>query len=538
MLLKEKSWVLLSFIIIALLAYRNCFDVFIPGDNYSLFYLFEKEGLTGGIKNLGPYFVSLPVIFFLYKLLGLCTHCWISISIVLHILNAFILYLFTKQIANLFIKKQISQIAFFAGLLFLISPYQTEAILWNPTNLGFLLATSFSMQCLFLLVRFFEYTKNILLYVFHITYLLAVYSWEISFILPGISIVLYLVYFFGNKTTLSLKNFILKIFLPQIAVVLSYLITTKLMFGDWLWHSGAFEPPFSIIYAIRNLLKYFAKFFLFYRYLDLHQMDVFAKIIFKNYYLCGLLFFIVSVLFLCFFKKLLKNNKPIGYLLFGLFLCFIISLLPVLFLDSSFLSYIYPDRYGYMPSVFFYLFFVFTLFYLLKKIATPLLIIYCCLCWILLRQTTTAWSSANNYCRQLIKNYKPFLKYDRVYILNVPSYYKGIAAFRSAFAETIYMKYEKSPVDRIRIISGCYEESSCDSLLSVSRKQDTINVIGPKKQTPHFSNNGGWANSYETHEYSVKYDLSICSYILSFNQKIPKNTAFIYSVNGIWKKVD
>ena len=143
------------------------------------------------------------------------------------------------------------------------------------------------------------------------------------------------------------------------------------------------------------------------------------------------------------------------------------------------------------------------------------------------------WSSANKYCNQIAENYKPFLKYDKVYILNIPAYYKGVAAFRSAFAETIYIKNEKSPANKIQIISGCYQESAYDTLASVSLKGDTINVFGPKKKTPYFSTNGGWAKSYETDAYYVKYDLTGCSYKLVFNQEIPKNSAFI---SGYWKK--
>jgi hypothetical protein len=61
---KRNVFVLLFFTGVALIAYRNCFDIFIPSDNYSLFYLFEKEGIRGAVQSFGPYFSLFPLIFF------------------------------------------------------------------------------------------------------------------------------------------------------------------------------------------------------------------------------------------------------------------------------------------------------------------------------------------------------------------------------------------------------------------------------------------------------------------------------------------
>ena len=340
-----------------------------------------------------------------------------------------------------------------------------------------------------------------------------------------------------NKTTLTLRQFAIRIFLPQTGIIFSYLLTTKLLFGQWLWHGENFELVLSFPLLAGNTLKYLAKFFLLYRYLPLESLDGFLRQSFSHHSYVILIFSLLSILFLlCLIILIIKKKNTEGKFLILLFLCFIASLIPVLFLDSSFLKYIYPDRYGYLPSVFFYIFLVSAIVFLLKKLALPALIGYAVLCWILLAQTIMVWNSANDYCNELTKNYKPFLQYDRVYVLNVPTYYKGVAAFRSAFAETIFMKYDTSPTEKIRVISGCYQESAADSLVSVLISGNTVTVSGQKKRTSFFSTNGGWARSYETDEYKVSFDPSGCSYTLVFKQEIPKNSAFIYTSNGTWKK--
>jgi hypothetical protein len=341
-----------------------------------------------------------------------------------------------------------------------------------------------------------------------------------------------------SKTTLSLKDLGVKILIPQAGIILSYLIVTKLLFGSWLWHSGNFDTSFSLSQLAGTGLKYMAKFFLFYRYLPVNSADQIFRQIFGQHGFVLLVFLFMGTLFFSGILFLIKKKNVNGLFLVGLFMCFAISLLPVLSLDSSFLKYIYPDRYGYLPSVFFYIFLSCSLFFLFKKMAPFILLGYAVLCWVLLAQTIPVWNSANEYCKQITENYKPFLKYDRVYVLNIPAYYKGLAAFRSAFPETIFEKFGSSPTDKIRIVSGSYLKSDSDSLLSVSRNGKTVTVSGPQKKTPFFSTDGGWPRSYETDQYSVKFDTSGCSYTLSFRQEIPENSAFIYTLGGTWKKAD
>ena len=191
-----------------------------------------------------------------------------------------------------------------------------------------------------------------------------------------------------------------------------------------------------------------------------------------------------------------------------------------------------------LPPYFFSAFFVLTVYFLMKKFSMPVSIGYCFLNWMLLIQTIPALRDVNDYCNTITKNYNPFLQYDRVYILNMPTYYKGVAAFRSAFAETVYMQYNRAPAEKISVISGCYQETLADSLVSVLISGDTVTIKGPKKKTPFFSTNAGWAKSYESNEYKVDFDSSGCNYTLVFKQEMPKNSAIVYLNNVNWKKAN
>ena len=536
---KERIFIFLTFSAIGFIAYRNCFNILIPSDNYSQLYSFAK-GIILNIKdknNSSPYLFSFPALFVLYKILGVSSTYWITTSLIIHIVNTFLVYLVTEIIFKRSNSK--NNIPFFSALFVLISPYQTEAVIWSPSEIPTtLLVTGLTLLSLLSLLNYYESQKKILLLFSHLTFLLAVFSHESAFVLPVILTLLFLLHKKIFDTKFTKRHFIAHILLPQAGIIFLYLITSNLLFGEWLWHGGSGDITVSFYKITGTFVKYMLKFFLFYRYLPVGSADGLLRNIFYHQMYVIIIFLLLFMAVLICFRFIIKKDKVNGEILFILFLCFIISLVPVLPLDSSFLKYIYPDRYGYLPSVFFYIFLVTTTIFIFKKIAVPILLGYTILCWILLAQTIPVWNSANNYCNQLIRNYKPFLKYDNVYVLNMPSYYKGIAAFRCAFPEAIYFMYEESPIEKIHVISGCYQESIHDSLASIKMNGTKIKVNGPRKTTPHFSTNGGWAQSYETNEYALNFDTTKCSYTLSFKNEIPPNSAIIYTTNGSWKKVN
>jgi hypothetical protein len=537
---KEKIFVFLSLTILGFLAYRNCLNIFIPGDNYSHLFIFEKGFVAGFNESAhfsAPYFVGLPLLQFLYKLFGMSPACWIITSVLLHAVNAFMVFLIARQLIALFFHRQETAIAFFSALVFLISPYQTESVLWVPLCLRTLFHAFVTFTGFYFFILFLSTPSVKKLIIIHFLFLLGVFSYEFTFICPLIYIVLFLLFRMTGKTSVTLKHLLTRLIIIQLFFIVVFFVACKLWNGHWFWHGGTIESITQTTDYSKTFLKYLAKFFLFYRYLPLANADLLARTVFSNFYACALLLAAAVAVFAYVFRRLIKDNKESGYFLLAMFVCFTIALLPVLPLDSSFLKYIYPDRYGYLPSAFFYIFLVSAIYFLLKKIALPVLSGYCVLCWLLLTQTIAAWNSTNEYCNRLIQNYKPFLQYDNVFVLNVPSYYKGVAAFRSAFPETIFMKYDKYPIEKIHVIAGAYQESWTDTLKSVKKWGNTIEVAGPEKRTPHFCI-GGWAKSYETKEYKVVFDSTGCSYLLTFKQDIPQNSALIYTSNGAWKKVE
>lgn len=534
---KRNFLVFILLFSVGFFAYKDCFSVFIPADNYTEFIDF-KDNIIVNFNDLQKsvlFVFSMFLIFSLFKVFGVNAACWISTAIVLHCINSFILYLIAKAFCKHIRFTNGVLISFTVALLFLISPYQTEVVLWAPTCTVMLFATAFLLASLLCLINYLESNKISQLLPAHLLFLLAVFSYESTLMMPGIVILIYILLKKIKATTTPFKQFIKTVLLPQCLILFSYLLLSKLILGKWLWHGGSIDVLLPFYSIAGTLLKYFAKFFLFYRYLPLHTLSIVLRDIYSNHLSIILLFGTTTFLAVVVFLYTVHKKNESGWILVIMFLCFLVALVPVLPLDSSFLKYIYPDRYGYLPSAFFYLFISLFAFSILKKLAAPVMLSYTLLCWVLLMQTLSAWNDVNLFCNKLITNYKPLLKYDQVYVLNIPGYYKGIAAFRSAFPETIYFKYGATNYKNIEPISTYYYESRADSIKSISIKDTVIEVIGQKKASPFFGTGGGWSKSYRTEKYAVKYSPDGSSYTVTFKDNLPAKAIFVYEKDGDWK---
>ena len=489
-------------------------------------------------KNNGsPSLVSFSILFGLYKVFRTEPAAWIAFAILLHAINAFFVFFVSKKISEILFGSLGNWFPFFPALLFLISPYQTEAVLWQPANLPVLLAVLFFLGSLLLQVNYFLKRRTITLFFSFLFFLLAAFSYESALVLPAVSFMVFILIRKKLKIELSAAQFIMKMLIPQAGIIFLYMAASKLLFGEWLWHGGVVEiaVPFSSIAG--TMLKYFAKFFLFFRYIpgaaeNNSMRELFAH---KEYLIAGFVMICTAAIFIFYFLKR-KNNKE-WIFISVLFSCFLVSLVPVLPLDSSFLNYIYPDRYGYLPSVFFYFFISSAIFFLFRKYAMPVLLGYAMLCLILLMKTIPVWISANEYCNNMIDDYKSFLSCERVYVLDVPAYYNGVPAFRSGFRPTMNFKYG-IPLEKIRFITGSYHDTASDSLTSVIMDSGFVKVTGPKRNAPYFSTDGGQAKSYETDEFKVSFDSLRCSYQIQFKKPVPANSAFIYPSGKKWKKLE
>lgn len=538
----REIFVFLFLVLLGLFAYRNCLNVFIPTDSYPLLHNFSEYGIAGMKSNfydIGLYPVSNGFTFFLYKIFGLHYTAWTVFSVFIHAVNSFLLFRFGRKATELFSLKNGFLLSLFAAVIFLVSPFQTEVVLWAPREYNYLLATGFFILYLTFILKYFNEKKVKNLFLLHIFSLLAILSFEQTLIFPFIALCFFVFYRVAFSDSFSVKKFLTHIFLPQWVFIAFYFLTCKLWLGEWILHYGASTHlSLSLPLFIGNYVRYFAKFFLFYRYLPASRHELLHDVLYldiKNNWVSAILFIAVAVigcfLFIRFFRKEKKGITLLSFLFFG----FLIALIPVINLDTSFVGAVISDRYGYFPALFFSTFLVIGSYILAKKIWLPITSGFVIISWICLAKTLPLWNEANDYSKRLIKNFASYVGEKNILILNMPDNLNWILTYRSGFPHALDFIYGVHP--EITEIAGFYMTSAKDSVnVSVPEAGKILVESIPRKQS--FIYGGVWAHSYETEHYSVEFNSDLSAYMLSFKgEKKTDGLKILYVAGDTWREL-
>lgn len=538
----EKAVTFISLFVISLFAYRNAMDVQVPTDSFLFMHTLQTygaEGLMNNFYDIGLTPVADSILFVLFKVFGTHTTGWFLAAIFFHSLNAFLIILVSFQLNEAFKLNCGRALAYAAGLLFLLSPFQTEVILWTPRIVNYSIAAAFILLAFHYMIKYSRDKKNVQLLLLHFFFICAILSFETALCFPAIPACYFVLLGFMKGSVIRVKFILSKILLPQAAILFFYFLTCKLWLGEWILHYGASAHlSFSPALVAGTLVKYMAKFLLFYRYLPdsrrefLH--DILQTDITHNMTVWVLLS--VSILLGAFlFIRLYRINKNGTFLLLLLFLSFLITLVPVINLDTTFVGAIFTDRYGYLPSAFFYLFLATASYILLKRIWGLIscgLLVICCLC---LSATIPVWKEASDYSKRLMANYAPFVSERTVFILNMPDNCDWIMTYRNGFTQGASLAFGKQPRE-IKEIAGFSMTSISDSVTVTYDGLKTLRVESmPRKKS--FLYNGRWGKSLESADHILTFDEDLSSYTLTFKNGMPADASILYVAGDQWRKV-
>jgi len=97
--------------------------------------------------------LSILGFYLLYTLFGLNGWPWYLVFGGLHALNAFLSFMLFSRLFQYFTIKQGTSISLMGALFFLLSPYQTEVLVWRAC-LNYLLVTTFILGSLWCLIQY------------------------------------------------------------------------------------------------------------------------------------------------------------------------------------------------------------------------------------------------------------------------------------------------------------------------------------------------------------------------------------------------
>ncbi len=379
-----------------------------------------------GLKLGGSYN---PLLFVFWKvafgLFGLHYQWYHAISILLHATNAWLVYILAKKLLGQY-QARAAYWASLSGMFFLLWPVQVEAISWIAAW-PHLFGTLFYLLSLIFYLKFLPAKKHFVLFLSVTFFVLGLMCKEIVMTLP-LAIILVNLYL---KNKIFSKNILPYFFWLIIFFVLRWQAT-----GQFFGYYGQASLGLKINEWLGNLAIIF---------LAWPSAGYFQTIFYKVWYhylwfLAGALalFLVVYIFYLWFYK-----NKQRLYL----FLLLILSCLPVLPLGLHRTTFA-GERYLYLPTVFFVIWFISLLADLKLAINKKMVIIFfmafCSM--VIINDKNIIWSKAATLSRQIVTSYADLhLESDaKVISVALPDNLQGAEVFRNNLQQALELYYPGS----------------------------------------------------------------------------------------------
>lgn len=529
----------LVFWLLALLLYWPTAGAGFVTDTLGWFQTYKASGFAGLLTVFGDHslhYVYHLIFFLLYKVFGFHGKGWMLVFTCLHAAVATLAFAFFR---NLFSRLNILKgkwIAWSGSLLFLLSPYQTETLVWYAC-VHYLLCSVFVLLALRSFTDYLERGKAHYVISFYVWFVLSVFTLEIGFGLPLLVGAFALLLPLNGYKSQQRGKLLALFTVPSIAVVAAYFLLIKLTRGTMAGHYGAAThfnmDPYLLI---GNFSKYCGKVFglsAFWSYekrMALH--GVFENKAWTWVVLPGMAL-TVGLLFA--FRHRLSAKVR---LLIILFLAFGFALAPAVNLYYNGLTLIEGDRFTYLASVFGYMFLTLALVTLIPRLGTLLVFVTLVINLHYLRINAVSWKSNKEVSEALLKSFN-WRAAPRIYLLVTPDNYRGAYMFRSFATDDYFSR-------RLDLQYGTLIEPNVINVLqyNMQSKSDGISVqrLTDNDLKLSFNQWGNWwwyssvgAGNYETPDYSVTIGAWNVATI-HFKNKQP-GTVYLYQKGEAWQQV-
>lgn len=477
--------------------------------------------------------------FVFYRLFGINAWLWHLLFITLHALNTYLLFSFVSGLMDDTGISNSRAIAFSGALLFCISPYFSEVIVWEP-SFHFLQGLLF---ILFILswVRKYAHSGNAKYIKWSLLlYFISTFTLEIFYITPWL--VITLAVFYGTNAAIE-KGIFKKIagnfFLPMLLLFCIRLVIYRLAYGEWVSRIGTSAVTGITADNFGKPLKYWFNLLLLGRFFPQNVRD-------SVYSFCdstrGLISFysiiaVISMYIVTRFHRMGGKGK-IASLLFAWTMIALALLIPLWFPKDMLVLF---DRYTYFSGAFLYMLTTVLISFIALqyvRLAIVLLVVLANVRFTI--QVSRFWAKAYKVDYGLLHNF-PDAGSKTVILLNLPENIHGIPMIGSDFnSEFKFMHnlllahnpinntvYDVLSYNMITPDDGAYVNVLNDSTIRV-----TLNQWGTWWW---FAGKGGY--SYNNADYRLNLTDPGHCYELTL-KKPAQEYLLLFSVGDQWKAVD
>jgi hypothetical protein len=459
---------------------------------------------------------------------------WYLLFTSLHIVNAVLLKQLVGKLAGRLQLPSPEWAAWAAALLFALSPYQTEVLVWRVC-LNFLLSGLFVLASLHFALRWFDSGARRHWWGAQLVLVAALFTFELGLVIPALST--FLLWLLPGEKGSFFKRFGVLAGV-QWAIVAAYFLLNKIVLGAWVGHYGeAVHLRFVPAELAANFWRYTAKLGLFGRYLDLPVKQAVFGALDQPFWYWGLSGLLAVGLAIAWWRR---ERLPARLRLAVFFLtAFGLALAPIINLYFNNLMRIDGDRYVYLASMFFWAFAATAVFSLPRKWAALVTVGLLLISVRLLFKTNQRWIESTRIYYALLDDYR-WQKEAHVFLLNLPDNYQGAPMFRDhsmknrALADPLHYLSGKKPAGEVYEVAQYNLASPGDG---VQVQQDSAGLLSVQ-----FLQTGNWwwrggigALPYEKQGY--RFEPGDGKYML-YLDSIPPGAVFLIQKGSNWEAVD
>lgn len=535
---RKINWLLL-FLLLALAAFWPAREAGFVTDWIGGQKNYETGTYWQAVNNFG-WRAMLPFMFLtnftLFKTFGTAWAPWFLVFVSLHAANAWLLSRLALRWLGANGGPNGEWVALGTGLLFLLSPYAAEPIVWKAC-VHYQLALVLFFNALHYLLDYVQRPQKALALAVTGLFLVAIYLSEWAVVMPGLLLLATLGATLADGRWSELGRRLGWLVAPSFVLLAGWFWLNKTVLGHWAGHYGDdthLNVAPNLLWAAA--LKYWAKYAFFTRYLRGSIQDPLYGWFSRDSVLLGAALLVAALAagWVFFYQKINPRLRMAGLslaLFFG-------AILPVCNLFFYTLLYSENDRYGYFASGFFWLAALSVLAALPRPVFRVLVSLLVVVSAVLLVRTTRIWGQSEEVYNSLIRD---FHWYDapEVVMLATPDNLRGVylaricdapSGFQDALGQRTGRPYQGriweavqfnmvQPTDGVKV-----EADSSGMRYKISFMQDGN----------WFWRNGIGAESYETDLYTLTKNEWDCTLTL---KRKPEGLVLIYPVGGRWVQV-
>ncbi len=288
-----------------------------------------------------------------YKIFGIHPWAWHLLFITLHTINSCLLFSLVRGLLTDAGVEKPDYISLSGVLLFCVSPYISEVIVWEP-SFHFLQGLLLILIVLKSLQKYLKTGAVKFVWIAGFVYLLSSFSLEIFYVTPWLVLTMGLFYHFNDQPGKKILGSVIRLFfVPMLLLFIIRLIAYRLYSGDWVSRIGSgtvsmvnmesFGKPAKYLFHLLFVGRFFSD--------EIRQQVYSACDSFSG--IC-LFYAAVLLVFAVVARRFIKmsGKGKVASLLFVWMVIALLVLVPLWFQTDMLVLY---DRYTYFAGAFFYM---------------------------------------------------------------------------------------------------------------------------------------------------------------------------------------